>query len=261
MNRTIIIIAIAMTIIVIIAASPILRQIGGRAPEPCNICGKDSNTCPPDKCDGLKKITVTSVVTWKQAQSLAQSNGGRLPTGEEYKAAAVNAGSRDMWMPVSNAANEWIQIGTHAAPRYSLHTPMYGPPTWGIDNSNRHWRPRPNDPINYIYISINSDKLKKLTVTTVVTWAQANELALNNESRLATAAELKDSGINAGSRDLWIPVSNATNEWAQIGTHTVPRYSLHTPSFGPPKWGNDNSNHPYRPRPGDPFNYIFIVDN
>ena len=147
---------IALTITCLAALQPILKQIGGRNPKACTVCGLRKGSCPPKKCKtGLSKIIVTTAVTWNQAQALARKNGGRLPTDQEFKTSGVNAGSRDLWMPASHSSgrvNGWVQIGKRAAPRYSYHIPRYGPPRWGLNNQAHAFRPRPNNSINYIYI-------------------------------------------------------------------------------------------------------------
>lgn len=104
--------------------------------------------------------------------------------------------------------------------------------------------------------------LVKVDLSNIVSWNEANQLAQQHNARLPTSAELKDLGVNAGSRDMWMPAINVggnINEWVQIGKHTVSRYSYHIPNYGPPAWGLDNSNHAFRPRPGDPINYIYII--
>jgi hypothetical protein len=104
-------------------------------------------------------------------------------------------------------------------------------------------------------------KLSKIIVTTAVTWNQAQALARKSGGRLPTDQEFKTSGLNAGSRDLWMPASHSSgrvNEWVQIGKHAVPRYSYHIPTYGPPRWGLNNQAHAFRPRLNDAFNYIYI---
>jgi hypothetical protein len=105
--------------------------------------------------------------------------------------------------------------------------------------------------------------LSKIIVTTAVTWNQAQALARKSGGRLPTDQEFKTSGLNAGSRDLWMPASHSSgrvNDWVQIGRHAVPRYSYHIPTYGPPRWGLNNQAHAWRPRPNDAFNYIYIMN-
>ena len=105
----------------------------------------------------MVKINVSTFVSWNDANTLASNNGGRLPTKEEFQAAAINVGNIDMWMPATNGTetNFWVQVGTRYWPLHSTQPGVVNsPPTWGVNNTPAGYRPGPtgSSSINYIYI-------------------------------------------------------------------------------------------------------------
>ena len=111
--------------------------------------GFDSNS--------MVKINVTNFVTWNEAKKLAIDNGGRLPTKDEFKAARINVGNIDMWMPATNGTetNFWVHVGTGNWPLYSTQPGVVNyPPPWGLTNAPAGYRPGSTSlsSINYIYI-------------------------------------------------------------------------------------------------------------
>jgi hypothetical protein len=93
-------------------------------------------------------------------------------------------------------------------------------------------------------------------VPNVVTWNQARQLAEKNGGRLPTSSDLRAAGVHE-NRDTWMPAINSnghSNVWVQIA-----RYSYHTPSYGPPRWGTHSWSGSCRPRPNGPPNYMYIM--
>ena len=119
--------------------------------------GHNPYTCQMHVPNNLVKINVSTFVSWNDANTLAINNGGRLPTKDEFKAATINVGNIDMWMPASNGTetNFWVQVGTRYWPLHSTQPGVVNyPPTWGVNNTPAGYRPGPtgSSSINYIYI-------------------------------------------------------------------------------------------------------------
>ena len=77
-------------------------------------------------------------LTWDQCASLAESNGGHLPSSEElieYAAKVLknqSIANEDMWIPISDLPNDWMSLGNYdMRDRYKCrHTLKFGQAGW-----------------------------------------------------------------------------------------------------------------------------------
>jgi len=111
--------------------------------------------------------------------------------------------------------------------------------------------------------STASSTLIQVAVSVCVSWSEANQLAVDNNGRLPTKAELIANNINLGNVDIWMPISrnSVENDWVQVGTkHVVSIYTYHQECCDPPDWGLHNGHGVYRPcSSASNANYIFVT--
>ena len=167
--------------------------------------------------NNLVKINVSNFITWDEANKLASDNGGSLPTKDEFKAALINVGNIDMWMPATNNndTNYWVHVGTGYWPLYSTHAGAGGPP-WGLTNTPANYRPGPSSPstINYIYIVkavIPSPTPSEITCPEGYTGPNADGNCIKSSDAACGEACAKDRCSKVGGK--WVPLDYATNPY------------------------------------------------
>lgn len=112
----------------------------------------------------LVRIDVDKVITWDDANKLAQNNDGRLPTQKELIDGNVGKDINfDLWHPI-NEVNNWVQLGVHSqqCPKYCIHNQVFGEPSWSKDYTQASWRISNQEGRNFMYIWKNNNKIKQL---------------------------------------------------------------------------------------------------
>jgi hypothetical protein len=74
---------------------------------------------------------------WYAARDIAETHGGRLPSEQEFKEAALSSGDFDQWMPIADRPGLWIQSGD--AGRWGITEGYDG--GWYTSEAPHEWRP------------------------------------------------------------------------------------------------------------------------
>lgn len=103
----------------------------------------------------LVELQISTNVTWKEAQALADREAGGLPTREDFIRSGINLGDINLWMPTRHAdgrVGEYCQLGKCGGPNkaiYISHEEQWGKMDgghWSFNNDYTSWRPGPNAP-------------------------------------------------------------------------------------------------------------------
>eukprot|EP01084_Bolivina_argentea_P268046 455179_1 len=165
---------------------------------------------------------------YEQCANSCEAAGGRLATKQEILNYLEGALGNDIWTPVSNSDNEWLQIGGGIHPYGTLHSELGNKPSWGGLVEEKTYK--------QAYYCANAD----LAVSTIGSknYEQCENECQKVGRRLATKHELLDHLTGALGGDIWTPVSNSDNEWLQIGGSIHTYGTLHSDILnGKPSWG------------------------
>lgn len=116
--------------------------------------------------DLVVKLPITKPVTWKEAEALANAEGGGLPTCEDFEANEVSTGDGvNLWMPVQRSdalEGDYCQVGNHPGlckQRYISHIDVFGVPRWGFNNTDALGQ----RPTTFIYAKKKPDLQDKMS--------------------------------------------------------------------------------------------------
>ena len=78
--------------------------------------------------------------SWTSHRDRAIANGGRLPTTAEARLIRLSTYG-DMWIPVGDSENRWMQVASSHGDRGKYHEERHGSkPTWGGSTNNNYSR-------------------------------------------------------------------------------------------------------------------------
>ncbi|XP_028412026.1 uncharacterized protein LOC114534753 [Dendronephthya gigantea] len=142
----------------------------------------------------------------------------------------------DHWVPVSDSANEWAQIGNRHR-SCSLHSSLGQKPLWGLWNSANNFKGN----LFCCKIKVKDPKIFLGKVSNRLSYQQAQTKCRNKGKNLCSSKDLCSDGKTpyggpiAG--DNWVPVSDSFNEWLQLGKSPHPPCRLHSSIGVKPAWG------------------------
>ncbi len=92
---------------------------------------------------------------------------------------------KDIWIPVSDYENEWIQIGNLCHEPGILHKENYGDPIWGrVKNNYHNYRP---------FIGIMCPQFEIILNRENLTWHEIMEKYNNENTHIPTSQEVRES--------------------------------------------------------------------
>eukprot|EP01084_Bolivina_argentea_P268045 455176_1 len=138
---------------------------------------------------------------YEQCANSCEAAGGRLATKQEILNYLEGALGNDIWTPVSNSDNEWLQIGGGIHPYGTLHSELGNKPSWGGLVEEKTYK-------QTYYCAV-----KEFTQFDIGTknYEQCENSCEAEGRRLATKHELLDHLTGALGGDIWTPVSNSDN--------------------------------------------------
>ena len=96
--------------------------------------------------------SIPGTTSWTTHRDRAIANGGRLPSSAEGRLIRLSTYS-DMWIPIGDSENTWMQINPTRGDRGKTHEEQYGSkPGWGTGGNNNHqrtvvWMNTPKGPV------------------------------------------------------------------------------------------------------------------
>ena len=189
--------------------------------------------------NNLVKINVSTFVSWNEANKLATDNGGRLPTKDEFKAASINLGNIDMWMPAANGTetNFWVHVGTGGWPLYGTQPGVVPyPPPWGLNNTPANYRPGPGSHIYIVKNVIPSSASTELKCPEGYEGPNASGDCTTLSTQNCNESCAKDNCSKGGGQ--WVPLDYATNPFTC-------KMKAPKPACGGDKTDNGFVNFPY----------------
>uniref|UniRef100_A0A0G4GIV5 DUF7495 domain-containing protein n=1 Tax=Chromera velia CCMP2878 TaxID=1169474 RepID=A0A0G4GIV5_9ALVE len=208
---------------------------------------------------------------WAGAASFCQSKGASLcsindvcpggaPTSLQPYPSNPFVSGEDQWAPVSDAVNEWIQIGVGGPyhPTCRLHIPHFGPPAWGVDGV-----PQAHSAFVLCCKDETTVAQQFRPVTFFNSWegssesyTDASSFCAQQGSSLCHSWEICPNGSPVSGLffpqngiDRWAPVADSSDEWVQVGDTSVggghPRCRVHNQNFPGTWWGLDSSPNPW----------------
>ena len=89
--------------------------------------------------------SIPGTTSWTTHRDRAIANGGRLPTTAEARLIRLNASqaghSTDIWIPVGDVENRWVQVKDTDGRRGRTHEEAHGnKPTWGTGSNQDYMR-------------------------------------------------------------------------------------------------------------------------
>jgi hypothetical protein len=211
-------------------------------------------------------LPISAYGSWDDHAQSAMNAGGRLPTRAEvldnlnYDTSmnhlinsGLNVDSRDIWIPVSDLAGAWLEIGDH--PHWPHSNYKMVTPTGTEDFSDGAWQT--SDYVNegswaplQMLFYMHTEHLKEgfglLPTAGERSWDAYAQTAADAGGRLPTRAELISNlngdtsnnhlinpAINPTTKDVWVPVSDFTGAFVEIGDYPAHgNYKMKTSAGG-----------------------------
>ena len=188
---------------------------------------------------------------WSQAAGIASRQGGTLATADQVRSAIAAYGGVpifpwNMWVPVADATNLWMQVGTDSSGLGTTANPGWGEvDTWeGNLLTYRGWvpmMPGPNARAAFITSPATA------TYADIVSRAQGLGASVSSIASIqaAISANGGQSWFPVSTNHVWAPISDTYNDWVTLGTDREVGL-VHSTNFGLPEWGTSRDPVPYR---------------
>jgi hypothetical protein len=211
-------------------------------------------------------LSISGYGSWDDHAQTAATAGGRLPTRAEvvnnlnYDTSmnhlinsGLNVNNRDIWIAVLDVAGAWVEIGDHAHWPHSNYKMIT--PTGTEDFADDAWQPSnflhegvwaPFQMIFYMHTARLQDGFGLLPTFGAKSWDAYTQDATSAGGRLPTRAELISNlngdtsnnhlinpAVNPTTKDVWLPVSDFTGAFVEIGDYPAHgNYKMKTSAGG-----------------------------
>lgn len=189
-----------------------------------------------------------SRLRYDQAQDFCSARGNQLCTiGQLCGGPRFDVIPGDHWVPIADAENEWIQVGTSAGRTCMTHIEAYGAPTWGESTDAAAWKG-----LVACCVDDSSVASRFYDLGDTITYDSARAFCSSVEGGSLCPASLLCGEVsplfNPVASNHWVPIGDSDNNWVQISDRqSVPLCTDYLGRIGAtPTWGRDGSSRSWK---------------